>query len=1030
MNSLSAETFAQLEEIMQGIFDAPPHGAGKPWGARRVIFLGDPCQLPPVKGTKLVGVGNASANLPSSKTDGRCFRTSKHQSNVQNRLTVRGKQLFREYLEKNIIVLDKCQRSGGLLPYIMDQIRNGCTTIQTYKMAMFLANKFHNHPYDRGVYNVNETREHMNNVQTLEDGKIAGQHVFVSFASYKVQEPSTEKWMRSVKPQDFNGANDMLLLYRGMEVTLLTNINTKLGLTNGSIGKIVQILFKKEDVRALAAGHHPQPACLIVDFPDFKGHGENSILDQYKFPKSTWVPIFPRNFKLSSATNRRTTSMFQKGDKKVRVQFPIDIAKNITAHKAQGSTWKNVNVFISIGLHRSQKPTTEQTALLYVAGTRATSLKHCLFDFIHLDTWLKLGKDGYHQALLEKESELKNNARLFAQRYNRIRLYNNVELPDYQRELSKDEAKEWEEIQAMTSMPLHQGTALSDNSDNFEHVKTGQQDVERRVFGFDLGSRNTGVALLKDTWGQKPELELLQLVDFKLDPEKPRAGAYSTSYRAVLRGLQFLQDVIRKNTTQMNMIALIEYFSIKNSWKDVLFRVVSQVLNLFMSHSHLTIKPANTQSIHSTTGPLEHLGLSSTDLDFINGVQNLQEPFPSTEDETDEEGSPPRKKRKIHDRIFSVQKNRKICQRKRKIPGQTTYKKQKDVSQKLMELFASDKDLDHLEVVIPLHVREYLRQLMKTSKLDDVGDAFLHACREVLCGSSNYREFIPGQTLFQTNRCVAVRIVANWFVLVVLHIDNLTFTLEHVECFNTNLDQSNIVFKDLHITDQIFLDAIPRSFSESLEFQGSSAVFTPVNTIHFLIRHTSGRIPHSIMLKLLAYIEKSLKDRSDFAGVQQTSFFKSNRQTFRFEGNKLLFMQQTSGKHVDARQVLPTTFENIPSMTAERGSGHRMLTEDEVTDFYQTMLTASSKVDDGTFGTLDNLRIPKDLLPAMKACFDIQTTLLTRNAGKWLSDLVLCSLNHSVVKPMYTGSLSLKILVTQQTTINSANTIIPILNPS
>jgi hypothetical protein len=74
-----------------------------------------------------------------------------------------------------------------------------------------------------------------------------------------------------------------------------------------------------------------------------------------------------------------------------------------------------------------------------------------------------------------------------------------------------------------------------------------------------------------------------------------------------------------------------------------------------------------------------------------------------------------------------------------------------------MSLIASTKiDLDHLSITIPGHVREYVEKL--TTKLDDVGNAFLHACREAYAQPSAYRTFVPGQTLFQTNRCVAVRI--------------------------------------------------------------------------------------------------------------------------------------------------------------------------------------------------------------------------------------------------------------------------------
>jgi hypothetical protein len=130
-------------------------------------------------------------------------------------------------------MFDKCHRSAGLLPRIMDEVRKGKTTVKSHKMIMHLETKFPNAPYDKGVYNNNHSRELMNMGQTVQDAERAKQPLFVSFATYDVINRTTERFMRALKPQDFaSPVDDLLLVHKDMQVTLVKNLNTKAGLTN------------------------------------------------------------------------------------------------------------------------------------------------------------------------------------------------------------------------------------------------------------------------------------------------------------------------------------------------------------------------------------------------------------------------------------------------------------------------------------------------------------------------------------------------------------------------------------------------------------------------------------------------------------------------------------------------------------------------------------------------------------------------------------------------------------------------------
>jgi len=55
-------------------------------------------------------------------------------------------------------------------------------------------------------------------------------------------------------------------------------------------------------------------------------------------------------------------------------------------------------------------------------------------------------------------------------------------------------------------------------------------------------------------------------------------------------------------------------------------------------------------------------------------------------------------------------------------------------------------------------------------KLDDLGDALLHALNELLCGGSNYRQLVPASSSLQCNRSVVVAVHPNMTYWAALHV--------------------------------------------------------------------------------------------------------------------------------------------------------------------------------------------------------------------------------------------------------------------
>jgi hypothetical protein len=312
-------------------------------------------------------------------------------------------------------------------------------------------------------------------------------------------------------------------------------------------------------------------------------------------------------------------------------------------------------------------------------------------------------------------------------------------------------------------------------------------------------------------------------------------------------------------------------------------------------------------------------------------------------------------------------------------------------------------DLSHLKINIPRSIRNNLRK--NIGKLDDIGDAFLHACRELFHEPSNYRTFVPGQTLFQTNRCIVVRFTVRWFLFQIIHIENQSVTLNHIESHRTNINQKTNL-KAININDEIFQNAIPVTFANALQFEHSTTEIPEADTIQIILRHTHGAVPHVMLQHLKKYITKKFENRHDYSSTSTCTFFKQNKQTYHFENKKLAIIQETSGKHIDAVQILPK-FVNFNTFIKTNTKTTNKLDETELIKLYNSITTHITNTQQDTTNLLiDRLTIPRHIFQPFINQQHIQTNNSHNNyrAPTWHIDLLLCAINNSVIRPHFKGN--------------------------
>jgi hypothetical protein len=416
INAMSAENLTQLDETLTAIFN-PNAKKNLPFGGKKMIFLGDPAQLKPVAGEAIYAAGSGGQTKASKVRGSRGLRQSRYLR------TSRGQELYRKYIEPNCIFLQRGQRSSGLLQEICDRLRNGEQTDDDLNKVTFQRRHFPNFITDFGIRYENFicSRDNVEHLWTECKAATPPKRLFICKASYHMtndNQPLVDA-LSALPPTKFGFAADVLCLSIGCDVRLVKNINVSAGLVNSASGKVVKIIYNNADVQALCDGRNPPPYCVIVDFGDsFRGFTTKTDPTQRMFPfprRHTCVPIYRQKFvpvrsDLPSWMNKK-----QETSKCYREQFPLDLSRNITAHRAQGQTLGNCTVSVDFGLDNPdhQLPP-DMGSIIYVAFTRVPRLQNLFVGTIFPSVWEKIGQSTADHERRETEMKLIEAARKFS----------------------------------------------------------------------------------------------------------------------------------------------------------------------------------------------------------------------------------------------------------------------------------------------------------------------------------------------------------------------------------------------------------------------------------------------------------------------------------------------------------------------------------------------------------------------------------------------------------------------------------------
>lgn len=152
--------------------------------------------------------------------------------------------------------------------------------------------------------------------------------------------------------------------------------------------------------------------------------------------------------------------------------------------------------------------------------------------------------------------------------------------------------------------------------------------------------------------------------------------------------------------------------------------------------------------------------------------------------------------------------------------------------------------LADMGVTIDDSLQQYWRNKLQVStskrqlKLDDVGDALLHALDEMLTRSSHFRQLVPTRQLIHTNRTVAVCVLPKMRYWAIVTCQLNSFVLEDIG-FQEH-DMSNFTFKDPCMVN-IIKNTLSDDLSKAVgDFDGGQ-VYAAVDCIKVVVKQLTER---------------------------------------------------------------------------------------------------------------------------------------------------------------------------------------------
>jgi hypothetical protein len=370
---------------------------------------------------------------------------------------------------------------------------------------------------------------------------------------------------------------------------------------------------------------------VIVDFPGFHGFPkkDDPSVRLYPFPnKKTLVPIYRDKFiplrkHLSTAIIKKQTV-----SECYRIQFPLDLCRNCTAHRAQGSTFRDCLVSVDINLDSPDAHLpADVSSIFYVACTRVVRLQDLFVSQIFPTFWNLMGKSDVDMERRLVCEKLREKAETFSIKYGKL-----TEVKDELNWVSsytdRDRQLELESLDTQDNAPVAAKSvkhveltkqdlrAYCNETDDFEFCMNAV--LSERHVGLDQGRRNFALVVVDKIGGDLPTVVFADNYNLEL-----KHGDKAPTILMALKTHTPLLDIMQcsnQQDTDGNQMACglskdidrvivnIEQMSAKNSqWKEFGINLGTLLQQQVRDINKCVVKLSQPH-IHRSTGPMFKIG--------------------------------------------------------------------------------------------------------------------------------------------------------------------------------------------------------------------------------------------------------------------------------------------------------------------------------------------------------------------------------------------------------------------------------------
>jgi len=452
----------------------------------------------------------------------------------------------------------------------------------------------------------------------------------------------------------------------------------------------------------------------------------------------------------------------------------------------------------------------EISSLLYVACTRVTKLANLFVSQIHPCLLQKIGQSDADKHRRNVDEKLRKASLEFAAKHDMHEemLQELAWKPD-----SGNNAEEWRLLREQTEPPASKNRIE-------RHVQHSTSDADfladlgdvqfpmfcrpvqsERHIGIDQGVKNFAIAVVQRTVGGNPNVVAVKNhTDLNLK-SRFKATDVLVALTKQTDLLLWMDPAFGDNAVD-RVVVHLEQMDRRNRNSKQLSVELGRILQQQAIDPETCIVQMSSPHIHRSTGPMFHLGEEIVETLHLQPAVYLQQqsradsnPSVVGVQHTENESEP-----------SDVEPSDEITAGRTRQCESHIYRTKKKMSSDVFHyiIHANEEQLKQMKLTVDNKVQDYWRQKIASEssvKLDDVGDALLHALDELLCGSSNFKQLVPAAPSVHVNRTVAIAVFPVTTYWVVINCRWNTFVFENFGHFSSRMQ--NCFYKASSTVDVI-----------------------------------------------------------------------------------------------------------------------------------------------------------------------------------------------------------------------------------